>query len=76
MVIRFERQFDYAPYIIFGVIATIAIISLIVAYKLVLSWIFARRDKVQNNLKKLSLKAERRNKKLILLYFFFYCILL
>ena len=50
--IRFEKTFDYAPYIIFGVITSIVIIGLIIVYKLVPSWIFARRDKVQNNLKK------------------------
>jgi hypothetical protein len=52
IIIRFEKTFDFMPFVIIGAIVSLAIIGVVVAYIKIPSWIFARRDKVQNNLKK------------------------
>ena len=50
MVIRFEKPFDFMPFVIIGAIISLVIIGVVVAYIKIPSWIFARRDrKVQDS---------------------------
>lgn len=45
ILIRFEKPFDFMPFVIIGAIVSLVIIGVVVAYIKIPSWIFARRDR-------------------------------
>ncbi len=45
IVIRFEGQVDFVPFMIIGIVLSLAIIGVTIVYIKIPSWIFARRDR-------------------------------
>ncbi len=45
IVIRFEKPFDFMPFVTIGVIVSLAIIGVVIANIKISAWIIARRDR-------------------------------